>query len=136
MSIRIKNNLSLSVKEYRVLHSAANFMINNSTVFFLIMFVSSLFAFAFSSTALARESYVFNMQDVDIRTMISTVSDVTGKNFIIDPNVKGKVTVISKKSMSENEVYHIFLSLLDVHGYSVVPTIEPNTFKIIKGFSA
>ena len=134
MSIRIKNNLSLSVKEYRVLHSAANFMINNSTVFFLIMFVSSLFAF--SSTALARESYVFNMQDVDIRTMISTVSDVTGKNFIIDPNVKGKVTVISKKSMSENEVYHIFLSLLDVHGYSVVPTIEPNTFKIIKGITA
>ncbi len=80
--------------------------------------------------------YVFNMQAVDIRTMIATVSDVTGKNFIIDPNVKGKVTVISKKSMSADEVYQIFLSLLDVHGYSVVPTIEHNTFKIIRGMSA
>ncbi len=80
--------------------------------------------------------YVFNMQAVDIRTMIATVSDVTGKNFIIDPNVKGKVTVISKKSMSADEVFQIFLSLLDVHGYSVVPTIEHNTYKIIKGMSA
>jgi len=81
-------------------------------------------------------AYVFNMQDVDIRTMISTVSDVTGKNFIVDPNVKGKVTVISKKSMSAPEVYQTFLSLLDVHGYSVVPTTESNTFKIIKGITA
>ncbi len=81
-------------------------------------------------------NYKFNMQGVDIRTMIATVSDVTGKNFIIDPNVKGKVTVISKKSMSADEVYQIFLSLLDVHGFSVVPTVEHNTFKIVKGVSA
>ena len=84
----------------------------------------------------ARESYVFNMQDVQIRTMISTVSEVTGKNFIIDPNVKGKVTVVSNKSMSADEIYQIFLSLLDVHGYSVVPTIEKNTYKIVKGITA
>ena len=86
--------------------------------------------------AFARDAYVFNMQDADIRTMISTVSEVTGKNFIVDPNVKGKVTIISKKSMSANEVYQTFLSLLDVHGYSVVPTVEANTFKIIKGIMA
>ena len=90
----------------------------------------------FSFSASARDSYVFNMQDANIRTMIHTVSEVTGKNFIVDPNVKGKVTVISKKSMSAEEVYQIFLSLLDVHGYSVVPTIESNTFKIIKGITA
>lgn len=90
-----------------------------------------------SSPLIAQQGdYVFNMQGVDIRTMIATVSDVTGKNFIIDPNVKGKVTVISKKSMSADEVYQIFLSLLDVHGFSVVPTIEHNTYKIVKGVSA
>lgn len=99
-------------------------------IFFCSFFV------LFSIPLKAQDSYVFNMQDADIRTMISTVSEVTGKNFIIDPNVKGKVTIISKKSMSANEVYQTFLSLLDVHGYSVVPTVEANTFKIIKGISA
>ncbi len=96
---------------------------------FLILMITAV-------NATALDSYVFNMQGVDIRTMISTVSEVTGKNFIIDPNVKGKVTVISKKSMSAEEIYQIFLSLLDVHGYSVVPTIEANTFKIVKGITA
>lgn len=100
----------------------------NSFLFSILMTIS------LSVSAL--DSYVFNMQDVDIRTMISTVSEVTRKNFIIDPNVKGKVTVISKKSMSADEIYQIFLSLLDVHGYSVVPTIESNTFKIVKGITA
>jgi len=84
----------------------------------------------------AADSYRFNMEGVQIRTMISTVSQVTGKNFIIDPNVKGKVTVVSNKSMSADEIYQIFLSLLDVHGYSVVPTIEANTYKIVKSISA
>ncbi|MCU7801488.1 MAG: hypothetical protein KZQ70_15490 [gamma proteobacterium symbiont of Lucinoma myriamae] len=79
---------------------------------------------------------MFNMQGVEIRTMIATVSEVTDKNFIIDPNVKGKVTVISNKGMSADEVYQIFLAFLDVHGYSVVPTIEANTFKVIKGITA
>lgn len=92
--------------------------------------------FILSDNVYAAGSYVFNMQDVQIRTMISTVSEVTGKNFIIDPNVKGKVTVISNKGMSADEVYQIFLSLLDVHGYSVVPTIETNTFKVVKGITA
>ena len=96
--------------------------------FFLVLLITQ--------SVMAADSYVFNMKDADIRTMISTVSDVTGKNFIIDPNVKGKVTIISKKSMSANEVYQTFLSLLDVHGFSVVPTVEKNTFKIIKGISA
>ncbi len=81
-------------------------------------------------------SYVFNMRDVNIRTMISTVSDITGKNFIIDPAVKGKVTIVSKKGMSASEVYQTFLALLDVYSYSVVPTVESNTFKIVKAVSA
>ncbi len=99
-----------------------------------LLLVALLLSCSFLTSA--DEAYVFNMQDVDIRAMITTVSEVTEKNFIIDPNVKGKVTVISKKSMSADEVYQIFLSLLDVHGYSVVPTIEANTFKIIKGITA
>jgi len=108
--------------------------INNRTLNWKVFFTLILLTITYPASA--RDSYVFNMQDVEIKAMIATVADVTDKNFIIDPNVKGKVTVISKKSMSAEEVYQIFLSLLDVHGYSVVPTIEPNTFKIIKGITA
>ena len=103
-----------------------------------LVFSTPAFAAKNADKHLLRQSgkYVFNMQSVDIRTMIATVADVTGKNFIIDPNVRGKVTVISKKSMSADEVYQIFLSLLEVHGFSVVPTVEHNTFKILKNVKA
>jgi len=63
----------------------------------------------------------FNLKDAELGTVIATVAEFTGKNFIIDPRVKGKVTVISSKPMNANEVYQTFLSLLDVHNFSAVP---------------
>lgn len=62
-----------------------------------------------------------NLKEADIRALISTVSKFTGKNFVVDPRVKAKVTVVSSKTMSENEVYEVFLSVLQVHGYAAVP---------------
>ena len=49
-----------------------------------------------------------NLKDADINTLIATVSEVTGKNFIVDERVKGKVTVISSKPMSSEAVYEPF----------------------------
>ncbi len=63
----------------------------------------------------------FNLKDAELGTVIATVAEFTGKNFIIDPRVKGKVTVISSKPMNASEVYQTFLSLLDVHNFSAVP---------------
>ncbi|WP_172597566.1 type II secretion system secretin GspD [Sulfuriflexus mobilis] len=68
-----------------------------------------------------KETAVLNMENTDIKTLISTVADKTGKNFIIDPRVKGKVTVISHKPVSRDELYQIFLSILEVHGFAAVP---------------
>ncbi|RMH22516.1 MAG: type II secretion system protein GspD [Gammaproteobacteria bacterium] len=70
-----------------------------------------------------------NLKNADIRSVITTISDITGKNFIIDPRVKGKVTIISAKPMSKDAVYQVFLSLLQVHGFSAVP--GPNAIKIL-----
>lgn len=67
------------------------------------------------------QSATLNLNNADIRVLINTVSEATGKNFIIDPRVKAKVTVISSKSMSKDEIYEVFLSILDVHGFSAVP---------------
>lgn len=61
-----------------------------------------------------------NLKNVDIVALIDTVSQATGKNFIIDPRVEGKVNVISATEIENDELYHLFLSVLRVHGYIAV----------------
>lgn len=63
-----------------------------------------------------------NLRDVDIRGFITTVSKATGINFVVDPRVHGNVTVISSTPMDGEAVYQVFLSVLDVNGYSAVPS--------------
>ena len=83
--------------------------------------LSISFLLFFSFSALANE-ITLNLKDADIRALISTVSKFTGKNFIIDPRIKAKVTVVSANTMSPDEVYEVFLSVLQVHGFAAVPT--------------
>ena len=82
---------------------------------------SFVFLLFFSVSALADE-ITLNLKDADIRALISTVSKFTGKNFIIDPRIKAKVTVVSANTMSQDEVYEVFLSVLQVHGFAAVTT--------------
>lgn len=65
-----------------------------------------------------------NLKEADISALIATVSEVTGKNFIVDPRVKGKVTVISSRPMSTEGVYETFLAVLQVQGFAVIPAGE------------
>jgi general secretion pathway protein D len=62
-----------------------------------------------------------NFKGADIQAVITSVADITGKNFIVDPRVKGKVTIISSRAMNAREIYQVFLSVLDVHGYTAIP---------------
>jgi len=68
------------------------------------------------------EMVTLNLKDADISALISTVAEVTDRNFIIDPRVKGKVTVVSSRPMDSDEVYQVFLSILKVHGFAAVPS--------------
>ena len=68
------------------------------------------------------QSTTLNLQDVDIEALIGTVSEITGKSFIVDPRVEGTVTVISKRSMNPEEIYDVFQSILKVHGFAAVPS--------------
>ena len=89
----------------------------------------------FTQKALAAENQItLNLKQADIRALISTVSKFTGKNFVVDPRVKAKVTVVSSNPMSENEVYEVFLSILQVHGYAAVPV--GNIIKIVPEVNA
>lgn len=68
------------------------------------------------------ENFTLNLKNTDIHSLISTVSKRTGLNFVIDPRVKAKVTVVSAEPMDGEQLYQVFLSVLQVHGYSAVPT--------------
>jgi general secretion pathway protein D len=72
----------------------------------------------------AETGVTLNLKDADIRSFIETVAEATGRNFIVDPRVKAKVTVISARSMNREEVYQVFLSVLQVHGYAAVKVGE------------
>ncbi len=82
----------------------------------------------------AAEEVTLNFSDADLVAVINSVSQITGKNFIIDPRVKGKVTVVSSKPLNKSEVYSVFLSVLQVHGFATVAT--KNAIKIIPDATA
>ena len=71
---------------------------------------------------LAAETVTLNLKDADIGALISTVAEITDRNFVVDPRVKGKVTVISSRPMDSDEVYQVFLSILKVHGFAAIPS--------------
>ncbi|HEU5338500.1 MAG TPA: type II secretion system secretin GspD [Sulfuricaulis sp.] len=63
---------------------------------------------------------MFNFQDADIQAVVKTVSQITGKNFLLDPRVKGKLTIISTKAVSKKAIYQIFLASLKAQGYTAI----------------
>ncbi len=92
-----------------------------------VIFLTALL-FSLSSVGVAAEetdqNWRVNLKDADIRAFVSQVADITGYSFVIDPRVKGKVTVISNAPMDANEVYEMFLSVLQVHGFTAIPSEE------------
>lgn len=68
------------------------------------------------------ELIYLNAADVDIKDMIKQISKATGTNFIIDDKVRGKVTIISEKPMTQDMAYQAFLSALEVMGFTTVQT--------------
>jgi general secretion pathway protein D len=89
------------------------------TLRFLLLMVAVWFVHV---PPLAAETVTLNLKDADIGALISTVAEVTHRNFVVDPRVKGKVTVISSRPMDSDEVYQVFLSILKVHGFAAIPS--------------
>ncbi|NND91845.1 MAG: type II secretion system secretin GspD [Granulosicoccus sp.] len=67
-------------------------------------------------------TFTLNLKNADIHSLIQTVSRQSGRNFVVDPRVKARVTVISSTPLNANELYETFLSVLQVHGYAAVPS--------------
>lgn len=70
------------------------------------------------------KSITLNLKNTDIQAFISAISEITGRNFVVDPRVKGQVTVISAAPTNPEAIYDVFLSVLKVHGFTAVDSGE------------
>jgi len=74
------------------------------------------------SAAVPSERYVtIDFENVDINLFIKYISELTGKNFIIDKAVRGNITIVSPTKISVDEAYKVFESVLEVQGFAAVP---------------
>jgi general secretion pathway protein D len=79
---------------------------------------------AFSGRVFAADeaTVALNFQDVELPVLAKFVSEVTGRNFIVDDRVRGKVTIISPTRITPDEAYVVFQSVLQVKGFTTVPS--------------
>ena len=68
----------------------------------------------------ALNSVQINMRDADIRAFAADMAQISNKTIVLDPRVKGNVTVVSNQDLDAGEAYAVFLSVLRVHGYAAI----------------
>jgi len=74
-----------------------------------------------ASLSPAAAQHVLNLRDADIRAFIQDAARVTGRTFIIDPAVQGRVSVVTDRALSRSEYFELFLSTLRANGFVAVP---------------
>ena len=110
-------------------------MLNDRSKLFraLVMaFLLPLMSFAYGQED--EETWRLNLKEADVRAFVTQVADITGYSFVVDPRVKGKVTVLSSAPMNKNQIYDLFLAVLNVHGFTAIPGEE--VIKIVQQVDA
>lgn len=95
----------------------------------LLIFLPVFLLIAPSDLRGAQKTYKMNFKDANLEDIVKIISDITGKSFIVDQKVRGKITVISPREVTEEEAYRIFLSILEVNNLTVAPV--GNIYKIV-----
>jgi general secretion pathway protein D len=83
-----------------------------------------------------KQDVTFNFVDVDLATVTKFISEITGKNFIFDDRVKGKITIIAPTKLNIRDAYRLYTSILELKGYTVVHSGNLNVYKIIPAVDA
>ena len=132
MIIKIKQRIS-TVKKIAILGFATFFMLAISPTL-LSQNNGQPVAEDASSQTLPDEAFMINLRQADLTNFIEWVAARTGKNIIVDNNVRGKVTIYSNREVSPEEAYTIFLTVLDMNGLAAID--EGSTIKIVQSASA
>lgn len=98
----------------------------------VMAFLLPLMSFAYGQED--EETWRLNLKEADVRAFVTQVADITGYSFVVDPRVKGKVTVLSSAPMNKEEIYDLFLAVLNVHGFTAIPGEE--VIKIVQQVDA
>ena len=106
----------------------------------LILSVSGRFVFAGNSPETKKEikksnNVTFNFVDVELPVIAKFISEITGKNFIFDDKIKGKITIIAPSKLSVDDAYGLFTSVLELKGFTLVPS-GVDVYKIIPAIEA
>lgn len=72
----------------------------------------------------AQDTWIINVKNVDLHEFVAQISEITGRTFVVDPRMKGQVTVVSNTPMNAEAVYALFLSVLRVHNFIASPSGE------------
>lgn len=97
--------------------SGSSFRVARSTLIIgLLLSLCSLVPLAAQT-----DSLTLNLRDAEIQTLIDLVAEETGTNFIVDPRVRGRVSVVSGRPVARAELYDLFLGVLKVYGFAAVP---------------
>ncbi len=117
-----------------IISPSARLLCAGLCLFFLLLSPFGLGAAEKKPKSSGKEAVEFNFRDVDITVFIQLISELTKKNFVVDPAVKGRITVISPAKFSLEEAYLVFESVLEVHGYTTV--VSGAVIKIVPSVSA
>ncbi|MGI6595168.1 MAG: secretin N-terminal domain-containing protein [Candidatus Ratteibacteria bacterium] len=82
--------------------------------------ISGILYLIFTTVELPASDFTLNLNNVDIKTFIKLVGDFTKENYLIDPNVKGTITVYANKSVPSEQIDSIFKTILNLYGFSVI----------------
>jgi general secretion pathway protein D len=96
----------------------------------LLLFCTLLAFGPGSAFGAEKQGVTFNFVDVELSAVAKFVSDVTGKNFIFDERLKGKITIIAPSKLSPKDAFSLFTSVLDMKGLTLVPS-GVNAYKIV-----
>lgn len=112
---------------------------SRTITFFLVFFLLTALGLTTVQAEQPEESkdkkVTFNFVDVELPVIAKFISEITKKNFIFDERVKGKITIIAPSKISINDAYNLFLSVLELKGFTIVPS-GIDAFKIIPASEA
>lgn len=92
----------------------------SNSYFYRLAGIGLIILFILLQPVSAEDTFTLNMENADIHSFIVEISPILGKTIVIDPRVQGKVSIISQRKLSKEEVYRVFLSTLHVHGFTAI----------------